>query len=67
MKQWSFADAEYEAKRKLTRREKFLQEMDRVVPWKMLAELIEPHYPKTGKGRHPHPLEMMLRIHFMQQ
>lgn len=67
MKQWSFADAEYAVKRKRTRREKFLQDMDRAVPWKVLADLIEPHYPKAGRGRHPYPLEMMLRIHFMQQ
>ena len=67
MKQWSFSDAEYAGKRKRTRREIFLQEMDRVVPWKVLADLIEPHYPKAGKGRHPYPLEVMLRIHFMQQ
>ena len=48
MKQWSFADAEYAVKRKQTRREKFLQDMDRAVPWKMLADLIEPHYPSRS-------------------
>lgn len=67
MKQWSFSDAEYAGKRKQTRREKFLHEMERVVPWEVLAQLIEPYYPKAGKGRHPYPLEVMLRIHFMQQ
>lgn len=50
MKQMSFADAEYAGKRKQTRRERFLIEMDQVVPWKGLIALIEPHYPK-GEGR----------------
>ena len=49
MKQISFADAEYAGKRKQTRRERFLIEMDQVVPWNGLIALIEPHYPK-GEG-----------------
>jgi IS5 family transposase len=44
MKQMSFADAEYAGKRKQTRRERFLIEMDQVVSWKGLIALIEPHY-----------------------
>lgn len=67
MKQLSFSDAEYSGKRKRTRREVFLAEMDQVVPWVRLVELIEPVYPKPGKGRRPYALETMLRIHFMQQ
>ena len=42
----SFADLEHEHKRKKTRREVFLAEMDQVVPWKLLIALVEPHYPK---------------------
>ena len=38
-----------------------------MVPWVELQALIEPYYPKAGKGRHPIPLSAMLRIHFMQQ
>jgi hypothetical protein len=55
-------------KKKVTRREKFLLEMDEVVPWVRLVALIEPHYPKVGPkgGRPPMPLEMMLRIYFLQ-
>ena len=49
-----------------TRRERFLEEMDAVIPWKRLVGLIEPHYPKAGNGRPPQPLETMLRIHFLQ-
>ena len=57
MTQLSFSDAEYAGKRKQTRREKFLAEMDKVVPWDELLALIEPAYPKAGKGRHPYALD----------
>src|SRR5579862_9899051 len=63
--QMSFGDAEYAGKRKKTRREVFLEEMDQVVPWKSLLNLIEPLYPIAGGGRHPYPLETMLRVHLM--
>ena len=66
MDQISFADAEYAGKRKKTRREVFLEEMELVVPWKGLLKLIEPHYPSAGRGRRPYPLESMLRVHLMQ-
>jgi IS5 family transposase len=66
MKQISFGDAEYAGKRKQTRREVFLAEMDQVVPWRSLQSLIEPFYPEAGRGRHPYPLATMLRIHLMQ-
>ncbi|ERK98498.1 hypothetical protein O999_15375, partial [Pseudomonas putida LF54] len=52
----SFSDFEYAGKRKQTRRERFLAEMERVVPWSGLVALIEPHYPKAGGGRKPYPL-----------
>ena len=67
MKQLSFSDAEYGGKRKRTRREVFLSEMHRAVPWARLEVLIEPHYPKAGGGRRPYPLATMLRIHCLQQ
>jgi IS5 family transposase len=67
MSQLSFSDVEFGAKRKQTRREKFLTEMDKVVPWARLSALIEPVYPKGKGGRPPYALEKMLRIHFMQQ
>src|SRR6186713_2553063 len=66
MGQISFSDAEYAGKRKRTRREVFLAEMELVVPWKALLGLIEPHYPLGGRGRRPYPLESMLRVHLMQ-
>ena len=66
MSQLSFGDAEYAGKRKRTRREEFLAEMEKVVPWSALEALIEPHYPKAGGGRRPYPLSSMLRTHLMQ-
>ncbi|SED37901.1 IS5 family transposase [Pseudomonas anguilliseptica] len=66
MKQMTFADAEYAGKRKQTRKELFLIEMDQVVPWKGLIALIEPHYPKGEGGRPAYPLMAMLRVHLMQ-
>jgi IS5 family transposase len=66
MKQMTFADAEYAGKRKQTRKELFLIEMDRVVPWKGLIALIERHYPKDDGGRPAYPLMTMLRVHLMQ-
>jgi IS5 family transposase len=66
MKQMTFADAEYAGKRKQTRKELFLIEMDQVVPWKGLVALIDPHYPKGEGGRPAYPLMAMLRIHLMQ-
>jgi len=66
MKQMTFTDAEYAVKRKRTRKELFLMEMDEVVPWKDLVALIEPHYPKGEGGRPAYPLMVMLRVHLMQ-
>ena len=67
MKQMTLTGATgFEKYNKSTRRAAFLAEMDRVVPWSALCELIEPHYPKAGNGRPPIGLERMLRIHFLQ-
>src|SRR5690554_3820906 len=64
--QRSFAGIAWSTKGKVTRRERFLTEMDQVIPWKRLIALIEPHYPKPGRGRRPLGLEKMLRIYFLQ-
>jgi IS5 family transposase len=68
-KQLSFGDYEQATAKKRTKREKFLAEMEAVVPWTALIDLIEPHYPKTSSkgGRPAYPLATMLRIHLMQQ
>jgi transposase, IS5 family len=65
--QRTFAAVAWSAKGKVTRRERFLGEMDAVIPWARLLRLIEPHYPKAGNGRQPLGLEKMLRIYFLQQ
>ena len=66
MKQTTFASVAWEKKGKITSRERFLAEMDAVIPWSRLLALIEPHYPKAGNGTQPKPMEQMLRIYFMQ-
>lgn len=65
--QTSFAQAEFAAKKKSTRWERFLSEMEAAVPWARLVALIEPHYPKGERGRPPLGVERMLRVYFLQQ
>lgn len=65
--QTSFTHAEFAAKKKTTRREKFLARMEEVIPWVRLLAVIEPHYPKGERGRPPVGLERMLRVYFLQQ
>ena len=67
MSQRSFASAEY-AMKKRTRRERFLAEMERIVPWSRLIAVIEPLYPKSGRvGRPPIGVPKMLRMYCLQQ
>ena len=66
--QSSFSALEFAAKKKLTRRERFLREIDAVTPWSDLMARIEPFYPKgTGRGRPPIGLARMLRMYVVQQ
>ena len=65
--QRTFGDLAWSQKGKVTRREQFLAEMDEVIPWAELVALIEPYYPKAGRGRQPLGLEKMLLIYFLQQ
>jgi transposase, IS5 family len=65
--QRSFAELDgFRKQRKTTRREAFLAEMERIIPWQRLIALVEPVYPKPGNGRRPYPLGTMLRIHLLQ-
>ena len=66
MDQPTFAELEFQGKKRKTRRELFLERMDGLVPWQRLEERIRPVYPKAGKGRRPYPLAVMLRIHCVQ-
>ncbi len=68
MNQRSLASAEYAMKKKRTRREKFLADMERVVPWSRLIAVIEPLYPTSGRvGRQPVGVPRMLRMYCLQQ
>jgi IS5 family transposase len=65
--QLSLAMTGFERHSKMTRRTKFLLEMDRIVPWKRLRKIVRPFYYKgEGVGRRPIDLERMLRIYFLQ-
>ena len=66
MGQATFAELYYEAKKRTTRRERFLERLDRLVPWRQLEQRIAPHYPMPGRGRQPYPLSLMLRVHIVQ-
>jgi len=65
-KQQTFAGLAWRNKGKVTRRERFLWEMNQIIPWERLLSLIVPHYPKSGNGRQPVGLDRMLRIYFLQ-
>ena len=69
VKQISMSMTGYFDKGKKTRRERFLAEMEQLVPWGRLCALIEPHYPKgsAAGGRPPLPVERMFRIYCLQQ
>lgn len=65
--QLSFTDAEQATKKKATRREQFLNQLDSLLPWQTMLAVIAPHYPLTGRrGRQPIGLNVMLRIHVAQ-
>ena len=66
MHQPTFARAEFEQDGYTTRRQKFLERLDGLVPWERFEAAIAPHYPKPGRGRRPYPLSVMLRIHIVQ-
>ncbi len=65
--QMSFASSNFDRFAKTTRRAKFLDEMDRILPWSQLCDVVRPHYPTGDGGRPAIDLERMLRIHFLQQ
>lgn len=67
MEQISFGDLDHQHKKKKTRRDLFLSQMDQIIPWSICEELIRPHYPVGGNGRPPKALSGMLRIYFLQQ
>ncbi len=67
MRQATFAESGFAKFNRATRKEKFLAQMEKLIPWRELCAAIEPHYPRPlGAGRRPVGVERMLRIHFMQ-
>jgi IS5 family transposase len=66
--QTRFSEQEYAAKKKVTRRDRFLRQINEIIPWAELIKEIEPHYPRgDGRGRPPIGLERMLRMYIAQQ
>ncbi len=64
--QLSFTDLEYATRRRTTKREDFLHQMDSVMPWKSWVKMVAPIYPKGERGRPPQPIERMLRMLMLQ-
>ncbi|MFR1026096.1 MAG: hypothetical protein ACLSE8_06650 [Parasutterella sp.] len=64
----TFADLFAETSPQLggARRTKFLETLDRIIPWQDLKSLIGPYYSEGKRGAQPYPLELMIRIHFLQ-
>jgi IS5 family transposase len=68
MRQQSFTAEDFEKYRKKTRKEVFLEGMDKIVPRKEMGEAVKPYYPAAkGAGRRPIVIERMLRIQFLQR
>ncbi|MDE0291913.1 MAG: transposase [Candidatus Dadabacteria bacterium] len=63
----SFSDLAYKNKKKITRKQRFLEKMDEILPWEPLLEPILSGYPKSRRGRRPFSPRIMLRIYLMQQ
>src|SRR6202171_3417076 len=66
-RQGRFSQIVYAGKKEETRRDKFLAEMEEVVPWARLVDRLQPFSPKGERGRPPVGLERMLRLYFVQQ
>ncbi len=66
MDQPTFADLEFQNKKRKTKRELFLERIDALIPWQQLEDRIRPFYPQAGRGRRPYALSVMLRVHCVQ-
>ncbi len=64
--QISFTDLEYTQRRKKTRREIFLEKMDRTLPWDEWEEQVRPHYPSGRRGRKPQSIRRMLKMFMLR-
>ena len=66
MQEPTFGSLEFAHKKRKTRRERFLERLESLVPWAALEARVEPVYPKPGRGRRPYRLAVMLRVHCVQ-
>jgi IS5 family transposase len=66
MNQMTFSDVENSRRKKVTQKEKFLREMDAIIPWGEWVAKIAPHYPAGKRGRPPRGIEVMLRMYLLQ-
>lgn len=64
--QQTFADVEYSGRKRTTKREKFLEEMEQIIPWSAWIGKIVPYYPEGKRGRPPRGIEVMLRMYLLQ-
>jgi IS5 family transposase len=65
-RQQTFSDIEYSKRKRVSRREMFLQKMDVLIPWAELEAVIRPHYYAGKRGRPPRGIEVMLRMYLLQ-
>ena len=66
MNQMTFSDMEYSGRKRVTQKEKFLREMNDIIPWGDWVNKILPYYPKGKRGRPPRGIEVMLRMYLLQ-
>lgn len=66
MNQMTFSDVENSGRKKVTQKEKFLREMEAIIPWGEWVAKIAPHYPAGKRGRPPRGIEVMLRMYLLQ-
>lgn len=65
-RQTTFSDIENASRRRVTKRDEFLRQMDAAIPWAALVALVKPHYYEGRRGRKPIGVERMLRMYFLQ-
>ena len=66
MNQMTFSDMEYSGRKRVTQKEKFLREMNEIIPWADWVSKILPYYPTGKRGRPPRGIEVMLRMYLLQ-
>ena len=64
--QITFSDIEYQSRKHISKKEEFLNAMDRIIPWDRWIALIEPYYPSGKRGRPTRGIEVMLRMYLLQ-